>query len=217
MLACGKVGYTQTGDKVMGWTTTHVPKGKAGEYLNSIFTCENENTKWEMIKGAFVGWHEHYAAVRITKKDTGLSYVIAVATKIHYYPHDYHNFGYKDMDESMGPFLYNCPESILKLLTPSAELLKMGHSIHCSASWRAFCWEKVLEKKDTNSLKDGAIIQFESPLLFNNGDKVQTFQLKKRGKAMRWYAYDLVNKVASTYAYYKLRKRDLGRFTIVNA
>lgn len=199
----------------MGWTSTHVNKGQAGQYMADLFNCENEHGKWEMLKGAFVGWGEHYSAVRITPKATGISYTIAVATLIKW-TRDYHNFTYKDMDESMGPYMYNCPESILKLLTPSTELVKQGHSIKSSASWRVACWEKVFERKMVSKLADGAVIKFPQKILFGTGEAVDTFVMRKHGKQKRFYLYDAVaNKAINAYSWYRLRKRDLGNFSVI--
>jgi len=39
---------------------------------------------------------------------------------------DGHGWGYKDMDESCGPYFYNCPLSYLELATPTHEISEHG-------------------------------------------------------------------------------------------
>ena len=52
-----------------------------------------------------------------------------------YRPNEYYNIGYKDMEESEGPYYYNCPERILKLLTPTSN--------EYALRWRKKCWERI--------------------------------------------------------------------------
>ena len=63
---------------------------------------------------------------------------------------EYYNFGYKDMDESMGPCERECPVSILKLLSARDD--------KWAIEWRAACREnaakKSASKKDQNSLQN---------------------------------------------------------------
>jgi hypothetical protein len=201
----------------MGWLYTNVGKGQAGAYFKDAFKGETDQVKIEVIQGAFVGWKEYYCAVKRTHKDTGESYVFAVACMVNYCPKSYHNFGYKDMDESMGPYMYNCPESILKLLTPSEEMARIsGSKSTTSKAWRIACWEKVIESKMVAKLEDGAIIKFPNKLLFGTGEAVDTFVMRRHGKQKRFYLYDAIaNKAVNTYHWYRLRKRDLGKFSVI--
>ncbi len=43
--------------------------------------------------------------------------------------------GIKEMDETMVPFYYNCPENILNLLTPTDD--------SGANKWRQQCWKKI--------------------------------------------------------------------------
>ena len=45
--------------------------------------------------------------------------VYGMVCLLHYTPKQELNFGYKDMDESMGPYDCHCPAAILDLLTPT--------------------------------------------------------------------------------------------------
>ena len=53
-------------------------------------------------------------------------------------------FGYKDMDESELPFYYNCPESILKLLTPTENAN--------ANEWRKRCREYKIRVPETEKM-----------------------------------------------------------------
>jgi hypothetical protein len=197
----------------------HVPKGTSLDYFKKLLTWETETTKNEFVQGAFDSFKEFYAAVKTTVKATGKTYTWAFVAMVNYTRGDY-NFGYKNMDETCGPNISNCPKSILALLSPveeTTESRSKDGSYGWAKAWRIRCWENVFQREATNKLEDGAIIKFENPLRFTNGDSVQTFQLRKRGKAMRWYAYDVATKMISPYASYRLRKRDFGRFTILAA
>lgn len=201
----------------MGWTYCYVPKGTSLDFFKKMLTWETENSKNEFVKGAFASFKEFYAAVKTTDKATGRTYTWAFVAMVNYTKGDY-NFGYKDMEETMGPNIANCPKSILTLLSPLEETIenrKKDSSYGWAKAWRVRCWENVFQREATNKLEDGVIIRFENPFRFTNGDSVQTFQLRKRGRSLRWYAYDTVNKIVKAYACYRLRKKDLGRFTII--
>lgn len=199
----------------MGWTGTNVPRGTAGEYFKSLFTCENDRMKMEVVRAAFHGMFEHYAAVRLINKETGTSYVFGVATKIQW-SRGYHNCTYKEMDESMGPYMYNCPESILKELTPTEEMVKLSdsRSLH-GKKWRVACWENVMAKKDGKKVKDGDIVKFDRELMFRGGYKGDTFVAKKSGRVVKLYAYNGLNMAYSPYQYFKVRGRDWNNVRVI--
>jgi len=91
----------------MGWTFTHKPKGSIKKFFEKEFnsdTCKVVDCK---VKN-FVA----YIAYQTPKA------IIALVCLLKYQRNDYFNFGYKDMDETMGPYYYDCPVSILNQLTP---------------------------------------------------------------------------------------------------
>lgn len=80
-------------------------------------------------------------------------------------------FAYKDMDETCGPCAYDCPESILKLLSPTDS--------QWANEWREKCRAKAARVK---ILKKASVIKltFDFDTRFNNqGD---TVYLKKNSK-----------------------------------
>lgn len=200
----------------MGWIFTQVQKGQAGEYLKKTMTWDNEHSKGELLKGAFVNWHEYYAAVKITKKDSNKTYTIAVICLIQYAPKDYYNFGYKDLEESMGVYKNNCPASILKLLTPCEEIYdKDSNSYKYSKNWRIACWENIFRNNDANRLKNNSVIKFDKPIHFTNNEDVDTFLVKKKGRSTKFHKYYLETKSYSPYNYYNISKNILKNYKVV--
>lgn len=73
---------------------------------------------------------------------------------------DYWNFSYKEMDESMCPYSFDCPVGILNLLTPTDS--------ENANEWRRLCREqkekkkeKKMDKKNPSNLPVGTIISFD--------------------------------------------------------
>lgn len=84
-------------------------------------------------------------------------------------------FGYKDMDESELPFYYNCPESILKLLTPTENAN--------ANEWRKRCREYNLKKKEL----DKATLNTSVAVIINGEKKIFTKSVhRKRKKWINW-------------------------------
>lgn len=145
----------------MGWTSYHAEmKYRNGrsyidrkEECDNQFTWENGNVKCKVLKSKMVGsvW---YAACEMTR-ETG-SYVIGAVCLTSVDKKDYYNFSYKDMTEDMHPYYYDCPESILKLLTPTDN--------DCANKWRQHCHENNANKnnprKMLSSLPVGSIIKY---------------------------------------------------------
>lgn len=89
--------------------------------------CNNDS--YELIDSATRG-NEFYAVLR--RKDTGLRFIAVClmrGTPGNFHPDDI-RWGYKDMDESMGPCYYNCPERLLAQSDDQSEY---------AVGWRAAC------------------------------------------------------------------------------
>ncbi|MCL6560684.1 MAG: hypothetical protein K6U74_18200, partial [Firmicutes bacterium] len=95
--------------------------------------------------------------------------VIAYVCLLHYTPSYINNFGYKDMEESMGPYQYDCPERILRLLTPTEN--------EYALKWREKCWENIQKRKARPRLTEGAVIEFAEPISFADGWEEKVFQV----------------------------------------
>lgn len=144
----------------MGTTCTYKPKGQPlTEFFiqHGVLGWRDETvTKRTVLDGALVNLTEYYAAVEELDLQTGARRVWAAVFKITMVRVSRedswgHNFCYKDMDESMGPYQTNCPERILKLLTPT----EYEHAI----SWREACWKRINDAKARPKLKPGMKIK----------------------------------------------------------
>ena len=167
----------------MGWLYMKSLDGHATPkaYLDNQFTFNNESgAQYEVLKSALKNLRTYYAAVEARDKEGALS-VFAVVCLVRYNPRDKEGyiFGYKDMDESMGPAEDECPASILDLLTPpSSEYAKQ---------WRARCYEKLARPK----IKVGDTLVFNAPMRFTDGAMHSVFKVIpgwRKGSRVRFQA-----------------------------
>lgn len=92
-----------------------------------------------VIKSAMVG-SVYYAAVTTEKPGKDMEVWAAVFLTCGRVKHDGCIWGYKDMDETMHPYYYDCPASILALLTPTDS--------KCANEWREGCRRKIAERAE---------------------------------------------------------------------
>ena len=176
----------------MGWTTTddyeRFSKGlfTIREYLDRQFAQDHPDyPRHEIIDSSMTGRTEYYAAIRSTDRETGRVVVFALVVMVKYSAKawDGHTLGWKEMSEGSMPYLFNCPERILKLLDPTADTNAI--------TWRQKCREHRETKSAARSaLKPGTIVLFEKPLEFPHGVKRQQFTVEKQGRALRFRAED---------------------------
>lgn len=152
----------------MGWTYTTKPrKTPLLDHLidSGVLRWGDDLPRsYKILDSAFVNLSEFYAALEITDKKTGEREVTALVMLIHLgrgrrYSGDV-SFGYKDMDETMGPVIANCPERILDLLTPTTS--------ENANEWRQRCRNKIDARKGL-SLKPGYVLKFNQPIRFTSG------------------------------------------------
>ena len=149
----------------MGWTYTHKDKGVSSE---AFFRHEFPNL--EFLDCATVG-RVFYAAVRNPSKPDEVWALVCLVN----YCRDWHNFGYKDMCESMGPYEAKCPLKVLGLLTPTDS--------ESANDWRARCREHA-ERTCKAPVAPGTVVAFAEPIKFTDGYEGDTFEAvryKKRG------------------------------------
>lgn len=182
----------------MGWTSTNVQvKYKNGKpyidrkeecdklYNQPMVTMESNKPigKYEVLKSSMKG-SIYYAAVKKTKfsepeKATVFAAICMTSVKLK----DHFNFSYKDMDETCGPYYYDCPAGILELLSPTNN--------EYALNWRKKCIEKAEETRNPYSLGNlpvGSIVKFKAPFemkQFKKGEEV-TVQKMHVGKVTRW-------------------------------
>lgn len=146
----------------MGWTSMNVPtkykngkiiidrKEECDKLFNQDMVAFDSNKvigKFKVLKSAMVG-STYYAAVKRTefatedKPENSIVFAAICLTLTNI--KEYYNFSYKDMDETCGPYQYNCPQSILSLLTPTDNKY--------ANEWRKACFEALKQKRDRVSL-----------------------------------------------------------------
>lgn len=156
---------------------------------DSIFGSEDSyNGAYHLknLKSAMVG-STYYAAIERTNKDNPEDRIVfAVICLTSTDMTDYHNFAYKDMDETCGPYKCDCPKGILDLLTPTDS--------EFANAWRKKCYEAHAKKKDPNALKNlpvGTKIKVVMPFDTKYHRKGQEVVLAKcwnwRGNRTGWY------------------------------
>lgn len=169
----------------MGWTFSYKPASQsATDYLRKrLLDCDNERGTWKTLATAQVG-STVYAAVERLVKATGERYVFAAVMLTQTDSRSDYNFGWKDLDESMGPYQCDCPERILKLLTPTGN--------ENAIQWRLSCREKrrqVAERKKLlSTIKPGMLLSFMEPFRFCvNGEKIAATVFEVRDMKRRLF------------------------------
>ena len=100
------------------------------EYITKHFTHDDETASATVLATATIR-NTVYAAIRNTDKKTGASYIFCAV--VLFRNNDRDGFGYKATDEGMGPCEVDCPDRIMRLLSPIAEIPDPGHA----EDWRA--------------------------------------------------------------------------------
>ena len=145
----------------MGWTFYNAGYYKNGKIdrkaeLDDHFTWSEGPRKVTVLKSSMVG-SVYYAAVRSQNESTGSDITFGLVCLTSTRSRAFHNFGYKDMTDDMGPGYYDCPAGILDLLTePTNEW---------AAEWRENCRKRIAEKRQAKqngiaSLPVGSVIEF---------------------------------------------------------
>lgn len=107
------------------------------------------------LRTAYLAYERGYADGRETR-------IVGIVCLID--PKGDHSFsiGYKDMDESEGPYMAECPRRILDRLTPCE------NDEHYAIAWRAKCYAN-LEQAASLKLTAGDVIKFGEPVKFRDG------------------------------------------------
>lgn len=167
----------------MGWLTMsrHSMGGHASAkaYLDAQFTysrdLEDGTAGLRVLASSCPQNRTYYAAAHVIKNGVG-SEVFAIVCKVLWSPKSKtgENFGYKAMEESMGPCEDNCPQNILDLLTPTTS--------EYSLDWRRRCAENL--KRRARRLDDGVRVKLAAALTFTDGHVGTEFIVEKRGRKL---------------------------------
>lgn len=166
----------------MGWTTTHRDAGiRHLDWFRREFNLFDSKGS-RLLALTSVGT-TLYGALRKDESDDVVGIVILTRRQ----PAAYFNFGYKEMDENMLPYYFECPAKILAMLTPTE---------HKGAlEWRARCQEEVDRRAARPRLKKGMRIRFKEPVAFTDGVKADTFEFIGRNAFRRVVPLDFVPQV----------------------
>lgn len=147
----------------MGWTFQYRPKGmKDREFFQNLM-----GTRYDILEsGSRLG--EFYAAVR--DNDTGE--VSALVSLTRWERGSQFNFGYKDMDETMGPNIDDAPAKVLDLLTPTDNKY--------ANDWRDRARANIERRERAKAVKPGTVITFPEPLNFGRYGQFDRFTFVKR-------------------------------------
>lgn len=156
----------------MGWTYTRANDiSEEEDIVRCEFTFVGKETACTVLDMAKVGNVYYQAVERIDK--AGKRYVFAgIVLTAHNNSEPRFNFGVKTLSEEEGPFYYDCPAKIMKMLSPADN--------EGAKEWRKAV-EEVRAKKNSLATKirkakiPGATILFEKPLKFSNGKEAARF------------------------------------------
>ena len=168
----------------MGWTSYQIYESPKKE-LDKMYIGDLIDYKTKEVVGHSEIVHSvlrgsvYYASVRQTFTDGRPETVSAAVCLVQYSPKAHHdNFAYKDMDETMGPFKYDCPENILNDLTPTEN--------EYALQWRAECRKRIARNKKLTSVKVGQYITYVNTYDLQSCSEGDTVFVKKTGKRNRF-------------------------------
>jgi len=169
----------------MGWLCGDKPLN-VKEFLDSRWV-----EGYTVLKSA-LKLTEYYAAIQLPNGQV----ICAIYLLKFYRAGGYHHGGEwcrKDMDEYSGPNANNCPESILKLLSP-IDTTQYGHE--WAQEWRNRCWAKINKRKATSNLTAGMVVQYGN----------QKYSLKRKLKTGAWEVFD-----SNGYGPYRMKRSQLEK------
>ena len=124
----------------MGWTYYQATYYKRNNKIDRLAECRAEFGKqpsWATILKDSIVDNVYYAAMKSTDSNEIWALVVLTDT-------GGSEFGYKDMDETMGPGYYDCPVGILKLLSPTDNAY--------AKEWRKNCYAAIEQKRKGQKL-----------------------------------------------------------------
>lgn len=169
----------------MGWLTMPFSSmgghKTASSYLDAQLTYERKlehgSTRGlRVVASSCPGNRVYYAAVQsITNGIPGDIFAVICLVKWITRSRTGEQFGYKDMDESMGPHDADCPANILDLLTTTDKEYALDWRRRCVASLRM----------RSRKVRNGDRVRLASPVAFTDGATRDEFIVEKRGRNLR--------------------------------
>jgi hypothetical protein len=169
---------------VAGMGTTRTPKS----YLDAQLTYERTQDDgsivgFRVLRSACVSNRVYYAAAQPYERRDGKESAkdaVAIVCLIRWNPRakSGEHFGYKDMDENMGPYEDHCPESVLVLLGST--------NSESAIDWRRRCLGNLALRK--RPIADGMMIKLASPITFTDEYVGDEFTVHLRGRKLIFVA-----------------------------
>jgi len=150
----------------MGWLFMRDLGGYATprSYLDNQFTYDRDDQRLTVLASSMIGSTYYAACERIEPNVDRLVFAIICLTRTSTGARDGCTFGYKDMDETVGPYESDCPATILDELTDT--------QYEYAIAWRARCRANLTLRKLERAKptpKPGQTIIFDEPLRFSDG------------------------------------------------
>lgn len=164
----------------MGWTTFNKPTNiTPTDYFKNVYGWGDNH---ELLDIAIVKRNQCYMAVKVKSENIIMCFVYMLC-----YDKGYYNFGYKDMTEFCGPNISECPERILKLLSP------LPDDAEFAKNWRERCYARIAKSKELKKIKIGDIVKVDEPVSFTNGSEYSYF--KKAKGVNRWRGMNKIGEI----------------------
>jgi hypothetical protein len=180
----------------MGWlfydSHYRYPNGRVNrkQEMDSKFT-----ERYTVLKSTMSG-STYYAALKDGETGDVTAYVALTSSD----SKRGHNFGYKGMCETAGPYCHDCPKSILDLLTPIEN--------DFANAWRERCRERITEKKleaEFAKLPEGTVAIWTCPWDMTYSKKGDVMKIKKGISARKsrkltyWYPQGMHYRIPSKF------------------
>lgn len=175
----------------MGWTSipTSYLRNKQSSGIKEYLIKEYSNEKYRAVDYSRKG-----KTVYMAFESTDTKEVFAVVIMISF---EKGEFFYKEIHEASGPLQIECPQRILKKLTPTYDKY--------AQEWRKKCWDYHRIGNSQGKLyKHGAIIEFQNEFNFNNGLHANKFVLLKTNGKTTFAIYRGEKSLASVYPMVKI-------------
>jgi hypothetical protein len=163
----------------MGWlfSDDKLTSETPAQYFTREYTRATPTTRYTVRKASAVRGVV-YAALRVENLVDGSYYTTALVILFKNSKKD--GFGYKDMDESVGPCEVDCPVEIMDMLTP-IEQMPQHLKTESAAEWR----QRVAARRERRgaankaraSLEPGDVVVTPYPLSFGKRGEFSRFRL----------------------------------------
>lgn len=141
----------------MGWTFTHREPGTTDRewVTTNLLDAGMEIVACATKSGVFYAAVKNGPEAKFLPGQTWALVMLIQRTR------GYHNFGYKDMDESVGPVYYDAPAAVLNALSPTEN--------DYATKWREQCRANLAATTTQAKVKPGDTVRFTHPLDFGKG------------------------------------------------